>query len=185
MCDSSVNESLFTISVEDQDARAAAAEHSRWIVQEGNGEGAVDGRFVLLGIQDAVEPCQDARQQGRQDGIPAERTANSFHSLNGRGSIMLGRSAVEFHPYVSNTAIIINLAKHNICEISLPINLGDGSPPSEFCPFDFYTELTLSCLFCLSLNTVCPCRYTHELASHCCLRARRNFRVGLASYDLV
>ena len=52
---------------------------------------------------------------------------------------MLGRSAVEFHPsYVSNTAIILNLAIHNICEISLPINLGDGSPTSEFCPFDFF-----------------------------------------------
>ena len=56
---------------------------------------------------------------------------------------MLGRSAVEFHPYVSNTAIILNLAKHNICEISLPINLGDGSPPSEFCPFDFLYRINL------------------------------------------
>ena len=65
MCDSSVNESLFTISVEDQDARAAAAEHSRWIVQEGNGEGAVDGRFVLkitdFGLQSLreISDCEE------------------------------------------------------------------------------------------------------------------------------
>ena len=74
---------MFSISVKEQDPSTAVEKHSRWIVQEGGGEGGLVDDHVFVGVQDAVESGQDARQQqGRQDGIPAERTANSLYSLN-------------------------------------------------------------------------------------------------------
>ena len=87
---------MFSISVKEQDSSAAVDKHSRWIVQEGGGEGGLVDHHVFVGVQDAVESGQDARQQqGRQDGILAERTANPFHTLILEG-FTLGRLAVNF-----------------------------------------------------------------------------------------